>query len=411
MRRFLFCVLVTVSGGWFFSNRAGAVEKETKESSDLSFIDQERRRSRLDVRDHSGLVISNDDGSYSMNLRARIQTRFTQGIDDDRKDLQQSEFVVRRMRLSLRGNVHNPNWQYYIQFGFANQDEESDLSSSLRDAVITYARFPNMNVNVGQMKIPFSRQRVNSSGNLQMPDRSRVSSELNLDRDVGVTLTSIDLLRLNYFLGYAMGVFGGDGRNRRSKVPGVLTMGKIFISPFGRQDYLSEVDFEGYTTPKLTIGLAVAQNNNTNRKLSTMGDTYEFSRFDYRHLSVDFMTKWRGTTLTGEYLCRDSNKDYRISADDPTLREYSRSACGYFLQGGYLFPFMTEIALRFGELNPMAGTDPKMSYSKEIGAGISHYFDEHELKIQFDYHQIYGNFANDRVGFSHEIRVQLQMMI
>lgn len=377
----------------------------------ISFIDQEQIGTTLIAEEDQGFIVSNTDGSYSMNLRARIQNRFTQNFYSKDRSLEQTEFVVRRLRLSLRGNVHNPDWRYYIQFGFATQDNEADVNSNLRDAVISYVRFRDMNINFGQMKVTFSRQRVSSSGNLQMPDRSRVSGELNLDRDVGISLTSVDLFNLNHFLGYALGVFSGEGRNRRSSGSGVLAIGKIFLNPFGEYDYLSEADFHKYTSPKFTLGLAAAKNHQSIRKQSTIGDFYRFSRFTYEHFCADFVFKWMGFYLSGEYLWRKANKNYQENPLNNLEKEYSRSAQGYFVQGSYLFPFFIEIVLRYGELFPMAGTDPNLNYSKEFGGGISYYLNEHMLKIQADYHYYWGNFALDRKTNSQEIRLQIQMVI
>ena len=64
----------------------------------------------------------------------------------------------------------SPLLSYYLEFDY------------LRD----------LTVRVGQYKIPFSRQRVISSGNQQMVDRSIANGEFNLDRDIG-----IDIMRYN----------------------------------------------------------------------------------------------------------------------------------------------------------------------------------------------------------------------
>ncbi|MCS6983563.1 MAG: OprO/OprP family phosphate-selective porin [Leptospiraceae bacterium] len=382
-----------------------------QEKSELSFIDQEQIGTTLKAAEDAGLVISNADGSYSMNLRARIQSRFTQTTRASQGAPRQTEFAVRRLRLSFRGNIHNPFWRYYIQFGFAAQENEQDVNSNLRDAVISYTRYRDININMGQMKVPFSRQRVSSSGNLQFPDRSRTSGELNMDRDIGISLTSSNLFNLRNFLGYALAVFGGEGRNRQSRSPGVMGLAKLFLSPFGPQDYLSEGDFQRYEKPKLTLGIAYAYNHNTERKLSTLGEFYRFSRFDYEHVCADFVAKWRGLSLTGEYLLRKANRPFHVNSLNPTEVEYSRSAWGYFLQAGYLFPIDVELAMRYGELFPLGETDPTLVYSRELGGGVSIYLSEHLLKIQADYFFYEGNFAIDRQSKSQEVRFQIQMVI
>lgn len=390
------------------SQEKKVAQKLKSPKKSLPFIDMERRIVGLDYSSHKGLSISTDDGSYSMNLRARIQSRFTQNVVPEKHSDDRTEFLIRRARLSLRGNTLNENWGYYIQLGFSKRDEESQNPNSLRDAVISYSRFTSFQISIGQMKIPFSRQRINSSGALQLVDRSLVSSELNLDRDVGITLSSGDFLNLNNLIGYSIGIFGGDGRNQTTNVPGILYSGRLFITPFGNAPYLSESDLEHRKIPSLTMGVAAGHNQNTNRARSTFGNTYKFARFDYSQAVADFIFKWQGFSIMGEYLWRQSNRSFLQNSLGE--KEYSRPAHGYFVQTSYLFPFMLEGVFRYGELWPFAGADPALIYSREIGAGITYYIDYHDLKLHIDYFNNRGSFAS-AAHLSHEIRVQMQMFI
>ena len=409
--RYRLILFLITSNVLFAEKDTPEVEQTAKKQelrSAIPFIDQEQRTTGLNIEKRKGLQIVAGDGTYSMNLRARIQARFTQDVVPDKHGDDASEFQIRRARLSLRGNTFNPNWRYYIQLGFSNRDEETSNPNSLRDAVISYAGFPNFQMSFGQMKIPFSRQRVNSSGALQLVDRSLVNGELNLDRDVGFSIASDNFLGLDHLIGYSVGIFGGDGRNSSSSKPGMLGMGRIFLSPFGKTNYLSESDFERSSRPRMTIGTAFAYNANTKRARSTFGNVYNFARFDYQQAVADIMFKWYGFSFTSEFLWRKADRNFLENSS--AQREYSRSAHGYFIQTSYLLPFMLEGVFRYGELRPLAGTDPSLGYGRELGGGLAYYLDYHDLKLNLDYFELKGSFANSS-GLAHEIRFQIQMFI
>ncbi|HMV43318.1 MAG TPA: porin, partial [Leptospiraceae bacterium] len=139
----------------------------------------------VDTRLGRGLYVKTEDSQFTMQMRARIQARYTyQAVSEDSKSDQEGA-EIRRLRLVTRGNIYGKEWTYYIQLGVANQDMET-RPIPLRDAVINYNKWSDFRISMGQMKVPFNRQRLTSSSALQMVDRSIVNSELNLDRNIGI---------------------------------------------------------------------------------------------------------------------------------------------------------------------------------------------------------------------------------
>lgn len=365
-----------------------------------------------------GFTITSDDGESLINIRIRTQLRATQTIVPEKRSEDNLSFTARRMRLMARGKLKGDEWHYYVQFGFANQDMERDRPIPLRDTILTYNGFQSVKFTFGQMKVPFNRQRVNSSSALQLVDRSIVNAELNLDRDVGVQMFTHDLFGLSKYVGVNIGIFGGDGRNRTASGSGNLIMGKVTFFPFGNflsqrlagvdDELLSEGDFTRHKTPRLAIAFAGGENRRTRRDLSTFGNVYEFARFDYQHGLAEIFVKWYGWTFTSEFITRKATLPYQERETSGQLRrEYSRSASGYFVQLAYLFENNWEIAGRIGELTPLGETDPRLKGSKEAGGGVSYYFAKHNLKWQMDYFRLTGN--PDLHAGSHEIRTQLQL--
>lgn len=365
-----------------------------------------------------GFTITSDDGESLINMRIRAQLRGSQVVVPEDRSQDSSNFLARRIRMMARGKLKGDDWHYYVQFGFANLDMEPDRPIPLRDAVLTFNGWKHIKFSFGQMKVPFNRQRLNSSSALQLVDRSIVNAELNLDRDVGVQAFTHDFFGLSKNFGLNVGVFGGDGRNRTAQGTGVLTMAKLTYFPFGNflsnrlagvdDELLSEGDFKRHKRPKVAFGFAGGYNSRTRRQLSTFGKVYEFAQFDYSHGMVDFLIKWQGWSFTTEWITRQANLPYQ-ERELPTgelQREYSRSSIGYFFQMAYLFENNWEVSTRWGQMKPLGETDPNFVYSREAGGGISYYFSKHNLKWQIDYFRLTGN--RELQASSHEIRTQLQ---
>lgn len=356
-----------------------------------------------------GIDFLTSDKASRLNLRARMQLRFTQLSDEDGGAPDVTEFQARRVRLLFQGHVLGGELTYYLQLGFSNGDTESDLRLAPRDAYMTWTRFRDLQIRGGQMKVPFDRQRIVSSSAQQFVDRSIVVGELSLDRDVGVQVLSDDLLGQGGKLAYNAGVFSGDGRNRLASVPGVMVVGKIAVRPFGAFDDYVDGDLERSPTPKLAIAVAAAYNNNTNRQRSTFNTPYQFARFDYTHLTADALFKLRGLSILAEVLYRKASRPF-VEQTSPTgeiEREDARNAWGYFAQAGYLVAPKVEITARFGELRPRGATAADLvEKQREAGAGLNWYLAKHDLKLQTDYFYLFGEDVSEG---RHQLRVQMQL--
>src|SRR5690606_34978669 len=168
--------------------------------------------------------------------------------------------------------VLDPNLRYGLQLALGANDFEPGSASPIFDAYVESTHLRELNVRVGQFFVPFDRARTVRESALMTTDRSEVVRELTLDRDSGIIASSTDLFGLGGVLGYAVGFFGGDGRNRVAPaVPGFLYTARIFVRPMGAFDDDQESDLARSPDPRLMIGGAFAYNTNTDRPRSTTG--------------------------------------------------------------------------------------------------------------------------------------------
>lgn len=336
------------------------------------------------VRYGQGVTFRSEDSAFTVNMRVRAQLRYTQTVALDGSGTHAEEMIVRRARLLVRGRLFHPDVDYYVQLGFAHPDLEADRPVPLRDAYVTWRAHRDVQLRAGQMKVPYALQRRTSSGYLQFVDRSLTTAEFNLDRDVGLVLRSDDLFGLGGRLGYELGVFGGDGRNRNSDAPGVLWVARAVLRPFGGFVELVESDLDGSLRPGLALGAAVARNDNTRRVRSTFAGFYDFATFRYDHAEVDVQLKWRGVSLVAEWMLRRADVAAIVDPADADRVEASRSGWGWYVQAAMLVRPRWEVGARYATIRPLSTDRSSLRAAQEAGGVLSWYRHGHDFKLQLD---------------------------
>jgi phosphate-selective porin OprO and OprP len=182
-----------------------------------------------------GLGLTPPDSSFSLNLRFRMQNRFGFTTVNDR-DLNTKEWeaVVRRLRLRMDGFVYNPKITYVIQLSFSRGDmdwDNTNFPNVIRDAMVFYRFNKRFQIGLGQGKLPGNRQRIISSGDQQMTDRSNFNSVFQVDRDYGLNLYYNNRIgKIPYSVRGT--VSGGNGRNIE-KTDELAFSGRAEVYPFG----------------------------------------------------------------------------------------------------------------------------------------------------------------------------------
>ena len=339
-----------------------------------------------------GVSIKAVDGSFEFQARARLHLRAQATVDDDADDEEAAlrpELFVRRARIVFGGRVLHDLFQWQVQLGLAPNDVEKDLPIIVRDAYVTWNGPLHLGVRVGQMKVPFDRQRLTSSSAQQLTERSRVVNELNLDRDIGAQLIHSHLL--GDTVAVQLGVFGGDGRNRPVATPSMLSVARVQLSPLGAFDDLVEGDVARSAEPRLAVAVAAAYNVNTTRSRSTHGDVVDVSAgggIDYAHATADAVFKWHGVSAMVSGLARVA------LADGGSDVAVARSAAGGVAQVGVFVVDGLELVGRGSVTVPLdvttwdgAANEASFAASGEQWegtVGTNFFFSGHNLKLQLD---------------------------
>jgi hypothetical protein len=348
-----------------------------------------------------GFYLESLDGKFHLAMSGRVQVLYT--FNDRESDVNTtatttspgdrdtSSFRLRRGRLVWDGHAFTKDLKYHLNL----ETPGTTQGTHLLDYYVNYSGLPEIGKYVaikgGQFKVPFSRQRLNSSSSFQLIDRSIVNDEFNLDRDVGV-----DFHR-NLFgekFEYHLGIFTGHGTNRRTENAdnNMLYVGRIAWHPFGFFDY-KETDYDHSKSLMATVGFAAA--HNAGGEIRTGAVRTAVSDDLYMNLfTIDGGLKYKGFSLLTEAFLRSLREPAGVST-----RSNRTNGIGYMVQGGYfVIPKRLEVASRYAWLDREFNKDKDdvailvgegttrrtLGSDEEITFGLNYYFNGHKNKLQAD---------------------------
>jgi phosphate-selective porin OprO/OprP len=345
------------------------------------------------------LNIVGKDSTWSMNFSARMQILSTTNwnYEGDQYGKAESSFLIRRSRLKFSGFAYSPKLKYKIELGLSNRDiaGASEFTSNspnyILDAVVMWNFYENFELWAGQTKLPGNRERVISSANLQLVDRSLLNSRFNIDRDLGLQLRHHIDVSDKFKIKEMFAVSQGEGRNiTTGNLGGHQYTGRLEVLPFGefegKGDY-SGGDLKREETPKFALGATYDYNNNAVKNRSNLGSYMEndlgFYETDITTLFIDAMFKYKGFSFMGEYSNRDADDPIAKNSDGTVTGDIVQVGNGINLQSGYLFKNNIEVTGRYTSIEldqNITGKDIENQYT----FGLSKYIVGHKLKVQTD---------------------------
>ncbi len=345
-----------------------------------------------------GLGMTSADSLFQLNIRFRMQNRVTYYDYEDKESNYDAQ--IRRLRLRLDGYVGNPKFQYALQLSFAPGDvgeiEEGKNLNIIRDAAVSYNPNKHWSFLFGQTKLPGNRQRVNSSGSLQLTDRSINNAQFNIDRDFGFQVNYYEPKKDKFSYNVKTAVSSGNGRNWSGKDTNVALTGKLELLPFGTfkkgGDYF-EGDIQREEKPKLMVSGVLHKNFDANASRGQQGDELYETR-NLQSVFIDAIAKYNGWAGMISYMNRTTDNPLTIGVNSENLPEtrYVFAGEGMDYQLSYTFPVSHyEIIGRFSTQKvDNALFNLNVPDQKQYSFGVTKYIWEHAFKVQaeFSYDQL-----------------------
>lgn len=351
-----------------------------------------------------GVGITSPDSLFQFNIRFRMQNRLH--IEDS-----QYEAKIRRLRLRFDGYVGNPNFLYTIQLAFSPEDvgtlKNGENLHVIRDAIVHYKINNRWVLGLGQTKLPGNRQRVNSSGALDLTDRSINNAAYNIDRDFGLFAT-FNNQKQNAF-GYTIktALSTGEGRDFIGKTKGLAYTGRLELYPLGRfkkSGEFFEGDLQREEKPKLYLGGTFHHNDRAHQSRGQQG-TKLLEERDLNSVLLDGMLKYNGWAFMTAYM----NRTAKNPLIDASKANYVQTGEGYDTQLSYVFPKNWEIIGRFSHNSPDEEIQQFVPKQNQFTLGLTKYIWEHAFKMQFEVSK--NDYLNSAKKDDWYVRFQIEIGI
>jgi hypothetical protein len=333
-----------------------------------------------------GLYFTNSSGSrmkISGFLQPMMEMKYYPGMEESGP---LTRYRIRRMVARLSGNSQTGNIRYQIQVDLTgNSDGGGDAGTNnyLMDAWLSWRPLRQLEIVAGQENAPTdSREMTMLSGALQFPERSPMALAFSSIREFGLFLNGRLRTGKQSVLLPSLSLTNGDGPNVFNKDNGGLKYGgRIDFLPFGtftNGGASREVDMERERTLKLVAGIFGSFNQGISDRRGSESGTYLYFDSlgrellpDYRKIGADFLLKYRGFTLSGEWVKSTAGipngirsrvrNDGSVSSSFPVnnvenMPAYVRNrlilGSGVNFQAGYLFKNLISVDGRLCRLFP-----------------------------------------------------------
>lgn len=372
-----------------------------------------------------GIFFHSRDSSTRVQFGVRLQSRMdVSSRNKENFAPSDVQFRIRRLRLKAAGTVIDPRLSFKLELGFSSNDLREALGNSaniLYDAYIQYDLQPSLSLSFGQFKLPGNRQYLMSDQAQALIDASIVSSEYSLDRDIGLLLEyerSIGQVGLRYF----GSLTNGEGRNILTS-PQPLNREELNLAFSQRLEFLPlgwfedggdyfEGDLLREESPKLSIGIGYHYNNDAIRESGVSGSLL-FDNRDINSFFSDFIFKYRGWTLLGEYINTYANEPVTLLPVSLVEKEVSvvNAGSGYMAQGGYVWPNMWGLSVRYASTTPDITVTNYYHPTTELVAGLSKYIRGHRIKVQSDIGYMTDESLPENMEEYWQWRVQMELAL
>ncbi|RZJ66053.1 MAG: porin [Flavobacterium sp.] len=363
-----------------------------------------------------GLGLTSPDSIFQLNIRFRMQNRATYLQAEDEEPAIDGQ--IRRLRLRFDGYVGDPRFLYAIQLSFAPGDvgevREGENINIIRDAVLFYRPNRHWNIGFGQTKLPGNRQRVNSSGGLQLTDRTINNARFTIDRDFGLQVHNLNEDKEKFSYNFKSAISMGEGRNSTDDPDnGLAYTGKVELFPFGaftKDGTYFEGDVMREQKPKVMLSGAYQFNDMARRTQGQLGNDL-FEKRDMQSVLLDAMFKYNGWAFQTAYMQRIANDPITVNPEDDTDIEYVFTGHGFDYQLSYLLPSNYEIIGRFSTQNVHDDIKAFTPDTKQYSVGVTKYIWEHAFKAQLEFNYDELSYFNGTSGQNWYVRFQVEIGI
>jgi len=341
------------------------------------------------ARGDKGIRFASVDERTSIHLWLRTQFRYSTPFDsdprraDDFDDAPGGDFELNRARLKAKGTILSQKLGYYYEHELAGDPRLLDLRLDLTQR-------EDFRLRIGQYKVLYNRERVDSSGAQQFVERSIVTRAFTLDRQRGITAAGRIGEGRAYDAWYFLGLMEGDGRDpgkSGGKGDGTMWIGRYQWNFAGEPLPFSQSDFEFRASPSGTLAIAAARFKGPYTRFSSEGggqlDGFANgigNQYAVQQWLQEFAWQYGGWSV---------QQEYHVKRIEDQLNGGSARLKGYYAQAGKAWRWSigdwtrpVELALRLAKVDQ--NTSLPGDTLRETTLAFNLYFAGHDNKLTFD---------------------------
>ncbi|MCF6227493.1 MAG: OprO/OprP family phosphate-selective porin [Planctomycetes bacterium] len=362
-----------------------------------------------------GLSFSTEDDAFSMRVSTRVQFRMTYSDENgsgerggtDARDFW--TFALPRVETTFQGHIFAKEWKYKLTLNWAETPD-------IKTATLTWAGDKFYNVTIGQQKLQFNWQELNSSASQMMVERSVYNETFNLDYAKGITVDGEYADDSATWVKYWAGIYNGvlrsntDFRNADRAAIGNSFAGNGQVDAdlmfnLRLETYpLGEFTREGRDArgadekenPLFMVGLAFNYfgSDMSNTGLRPGNTAAASGRFQGRHstmaITIDAHLRWFGINFDAEFTYRKA--EFSNSGALNTSGQVGGAAVptdledmGFVIEAGYMLSEDMQIGLRYGYVNGDEFTVGGTTGGSGGTTGNAFIHDSSEVGLVFNY--------------------------
>lgn len=326
-----------------------------------------------------GITFTGKDG-YEMELRGYAQpTIELKNYTDSNDNALYSRVRMRRLRIRLSGESKKYKVSYRFQTDLSGNSEAGDsINNFLLDAWVGYNPTRNITIKFGQQATPTdNRELTIGSQTLQLVERSVLTSAFASIREFGIFADGTFKTGFGSYVKSYLCITNGDGQNAfNADFGGLKYGGRIDFLPFGLFSFYGqyrEGDVIRENSPKLVIGAIYSYNQGMSSRrgresgsILYLNDSGQVALPSYTKIGFDFMFKYRGFSMLGEFnktaATVPTEITQRVRVDGTTstvfdvngvqdVENYIKGrmmlGSGYNIQAGYIFKNRFSVDARY----------------------------------------------------------------
>lgn len=365
-----------------------------------------------------GFYVRSADEQFVLRIRGMLQFRWTHtgrtrpenSRRQDGSAADRSGFDFHRIRLTFSGQLYDEDLTYLVTLR-ADAAQAYDIDAF--HAWINYRLIDEFQIRAGLFRLASTRSDFTSDALQAFPDRPIENDMFRLGEGLGVRLWGqLFQKRLEYYLD-VVNSLNGTGNRTITPDPAehdnnpalVARLVWHVLSKDPATDFASQSDIPRHDEPVFDLGMHYAFNEDASDRLTsrlvlpgplggfanTTSNGVQINQFGF-----DAAFKWRGVSLTAEYMLRiiDPRRAGRApftpwwlaTGDDSTVAQH-----GGYMQAGWFLPIpghedRLELVARAGGISTLANRSEGLW---EYGVGMNYYFRKHDAKLQADITKIH----------------------